>query len=82
MSLLWLLLALLEVIIVVFTLVDAFSRHLGAGKTAAWILLILILPLVGAVLYWLIRPTSASEVEEARLARAEMRRESERRPFG
>ena len=82
MSLLWLLLALLEVIVVVFTLIDVFTRHLGAGKTAAWILLVLILPLFGAALYWIIRPTSASEVEEARLARAELRRESERRPFG
>ena len=81
MSLLWLLLALLGVIVVVFTLVDVFTRHLGAGKTAAWTLLVLILPFAGAVLYWIIRPTSASEVEEARLARAEMRRDMERRPF-
>jgi hypothetical protein len=82
MSLLWLLLALLEVIVVIFTLVDVFTRHLGAGKTAAWVLLVLILPLAGAVLYWIIRPTPTGEVEAARLARSELRRESERRPFG
>ena len=81
MSLLWLLLALLEVIVVVFTLVDVFTRHLGAGKTAAWTLLVLILPLAGAMLYWIIRPTPVSEVEEARRARADLRRETERRPF-
>jgi len=66
----------------VFTLVDVFTRHLGAGKTAAWTLLVLILPLAGGALYWIIRPTSASEVEQAQLARAELRRETERRPFG
>jgi len=82
MSLLWLLLVLLLAIVAVFTVVDVFGRHLGAAKTAGWILLVVILPLVGPAMYWIIRPTSASEIEETRLARAEMRREAERRPFG
>jgi hypothetical protein len=82
MSLLWLLLVLLEVIVVVFTLIDVFTRHLGAGKTAAWTLLVVILPLAGAALYWIVRPTPPAEVEQARLARSELRRETERRPFG
>jgi hypothetical protein len=81
MSLLWLLLILLALIVAIFTLVDVFSRHLGAGKAAAWTLLVLILPLLGSALYWIIRPTPTSEVEAARLARSELRRETERRPF-
>jgi Phospholipase_D-nuclease N-terminal len=82
MSLLWLLLALLMAIVAVVTVVDVFGRHLGAAKTAGWILLVLIVPLAGPALYWIIRPTPTSEIEQIRLARAEMRSETERRPFG
>jgi Phospholipase_D-nuclease N-terminal len=42
-----------------FTVVDLLRRELGAQRTAAWLLLILILPFVGAALYWVLRrPTT------------------------
>jgi uncharacterized protein (DUF58 family) len=62
-SLLWTLIAILVAIIWVITLIDLFRRHLGAGPTAAWVLLVIILPFIGALIYWIARKPSADEVE-------------------
>jgi hypothetical protein len=80
-SILWYLLAALAIIAALGTIIDVFTRHLGAGKTAAWVIGVLIFPLIGAAVYWIRRPMSRREVDETYLARAELRRETERRPF-
>jgi hypothetical protein len=80
-SILWYLLAALAIIAALGTIIDVFARHLGAGKTAAWVIAVLIFPLIGAAVYWIRRPMSRREVDETYLARAELRRDTERRPF-
>lgn len=62
-------------IVVVITLADLFGRrHLGA-KAVWWALLIIVLPFIGAVIYWYVRPASAEDVQRAAQAQADLRRE-------
>jgi hypothetical protein len=42
---------------------DIVRRHLGAGRTAAWLLIVILLPFAGALLYWILRPTPPEEVQ-------------------
>ena len=39
----------------VFTVVDLFSRHLDRRHTLAWLLIVILLPFAGALLYWVMR---------------------------
>jgi hypothetical protein len=73
MSLLWTLIGILVVIIWVITLVDLFRHPRGAGRTLLWVVLILILPFIGAVLYWALREPTAQEVENARITGGDVR---------
>ena len=50
------------IMIWVFALVDLFGRaDLGGGAKVLWLLLIIFLPLFGALIYFLTRPTPAEE---------------------
>jgi Phospholipase_D-nuclease N-terminal len=62
-SLFWTLIAICVAIIWVITLIDLFRRHLGAGPTAAWLAIVILLPFVGALAYWIMRKPSSDEVE-------------------
>ena len=55
MTWLWIALALTVVIVWVFSLADLFSRHLDRRQTLAWLLIIVLLPIAGAILYWVVR---------------------------
>ena len=63
MTILWIAVAIVVLILWVMSLVDLFRRRPGTGKTVAWVLLIIILPFVGSVLYWALRPASAAEIQ-------------------
>ena len=78
MGLLWTLIGVVVVIIVVLTIVDIVRRHLGAGATTAWILIVIIVPLIGAIIYWAMRKPSADEVEQSYLSDAERRAQANR----
>ena len=43
----------------VFTVVDLFSRHLDRGRALAWLLIVILLPFAGALLYWAMRRREA-----------------------
>jgi hypothetical protein len=45
------------------TIWEIVRSHLGAGKTAAWLLIVILLPIVGSALYWVLRKPEADEVE-------------------
>jgi uncharacterized membrane protein len=49
--------------LVVVTIVDIFRSDLGAGKTAAWVIIVLLVPFIGAALYLALRKPSADEVQ-------------------
>ena len=63
MSILWATVAILLVLCWVVSMVDLFKRHLGTKTTAAWLCLIVLLPFVGVILYWVLRKPSEEEIE-------------------
>ena len=59
MSLLWGALAVVAAIVWLVTISDLFRRHLDTARTVAWLLIVLIVPLLGAALYWGVRGPDA-----------------------
>jgi len=78
MGLVWPLILFVVVIIVVLTIIDIVRRHLGPGPTAGWILIVVLLPVIGAIVYWVMRKPSADEVEQSYAADAERRAQANR----
>ena len=78
MGLVWSLIGFVVLIIVVLTIVDIVRRHLGAGATTAWILIVIIVPIIGSIIYWAMRKPSADEVEQSYLSDAERRAQANR----
>jgi hypothetical protein len=81
MTIVWVTLAIAVVIVWVISLVDIFRRHLGAQRTAAWVLIVLILPLVGSVLYWALRKPEPGEAQRIADAQRDRREQAARKPF-
>jgi hypothetical protein len=77
-SLFWTLIVICVVIIWVITLIDLFRRHLGAGPTAGWLIIVILLPFVGAVAYWIVRKPSSEEVQHSMQVQADIQREQQR----
>jgi hypothetical protein len=46
-------------------LIDIFRRELPGGTKAAWILIVVVLPVVGTVAYFLLRKPTEKEIQEA-----------------
>jgi hypothetical protein len=53
------------IVLWVFTLKDLFQRASSGWKIALWALIIIILPLVGCLLYWVLNPTKWNREVEA-----------------
>jgi hypothetical protein len=65
--------------------VDVFRQGGSGLKIAAMLVLILVVPVLGPVLYFVFRrpaPESAASVEAAYMAQEDLRREAARRPVG
>jgi hypothetical protein len=65
----------------VVSVVDIVRSHLGRGQIAAWLLIVLLLPLVGSGLYWALRKPSAEDVEYQAESERALRESAHRRPF-
>jgi Phospholipase_D-nuclease N-terminal len=50
-------------------LIDIFRRDLPRGTTAAWVLIVVLLPVVGTITYFVMRKPTEKEIEQARQAR-------------
>jgi hypothetical protein len=59
MTAFWVAISIALVIVWVFTLVDLFSRRLDRRHMLAWLLIVILLPFAGAVLYWVVRRREA-----------------------
>ena len=81
MSIFWIIGFVILALIWIITMVDVFRRHYSAKATAGWLLLIVILPFIGALIYWGTRKPSDHDVEEQYLGEAEMRRSAGAQPF-
>jgi cbb3-type cytochrome oxidase subunit 3 len=80
-SLLWGTIALLLVIVWVISVVDIVRRHLGASRTIGWILLVTVLPFIGAVVYWALRKPGQEEIERLAVLSSESHDSVSRPPF-
>jgi hypothetical protein len=68
-------------VIWVITVADIFRRRLGAGPTAGWLIIVLLLPFIGALIYWARREPSRDEVEDQAVAERALREAHRSRPF-
>ena len=69
------------VVVWVLTIADMIKRHLGGGKLAAWLIIVLLLPFLGSLLYWALRKPTPEEAERQIAMEAEMRHGTQRAPF-
>ena len=62
-------------LLVVWTigLVDIFRRDLPWGRKAGWMLVVVLLPVVGTITYFLFRKPTEAEIKQAQQARADLR---------
>ena len=74
MTLLWIFVSIIAVILAIVTIVDIVQRHYGGGKTALWIVLVVILPFLGSIAYWALRKPAPADAEAVYLEQAELRR--------
>jgi len=81
MSLFWIIALSVLAVIWVITIVDVIRRHHSAAATAGWLALIVLVPFVGALVYWGMRKPTPEEVERRQLGEAELRRSAASRPF-
>jgi len=81
MNLIWATISIAVLIIWVITIFDLFRHHLGASRTALWLLLIIILPFVGAVIYWSVRKPDPGEAEREAEGIAARREEAREQPL-
>ena len=75
MSLLWGTIGILVLIVWAITIYDIIRRHLGGKPTALWLLLVILLPFIGALVYWLMRKETPDDVEDYVAADAALRAE-------
>jgi hypothetical protein len=81
MSFIWWMIAVAVVIVWAISVVDIVRRHLGGGRTAAWLLIVLILPFLGSVIYWALRKPEPDEIKRTADAERDRREQAQRRPF-
>ena len=76
------LLGLILLVIWVFTIADIVRSHLGTAKTSAWILIVVIVPFLGALIYWFwLREPSETEVQRQIDNEQAMRESAHHAPF-
>jgi hypothetical protein len=81
MTVFWIIGVIALAIIWGITIVDLFRRHYSGAATVGWLALIVLLPFIGALAYWVVRKPSREEVEQQYLGEAELRRSTAARPF-
>ena len=60
MTAFWVAISVALVAVWVFTVVDLFSRNLDRRHALAWFLIVILLPFIGALLYWVLRRREAT----------------------
>src|SRR4051812_40468400 len=68
-------------VVVVGTVVDIFRRHYSGAATVGWGALVIVLPFVGAVIYWVARKPEPGNAENLYPLEAGQRHEAARRPY-
>jgi uncharacterized membrane protein YhaH (DUF805 family) len=76
MSLVWASIIVALFIIWVLTIGDIIRRRLDAKTTAAWLCLVVLVPFVGAAVYWFARKPTPGELQQTVDAQRELREHS------
>jgi hypothetical protein len=74
MTVLWVIVGGLLVVAWVLSVVDIFRRQYSGWTTVGWLVLIVILPFIGSLIYWRMRQPTSAEAEQEYLAEADRRR--------
>jgi uncharacterized membrane protein YhaH (DUF805 family) len=80
MSLMLTLVAIAVMIIWAITIGDIVRRRLDVKRTAGWILLVVLVPVLGSLVYWALRKPTADELQQGLGARADLPHERARPP--
>jgi len=64
----WVFILIPLVIVWALGVVDIVRRDLSRGATAAWILIVVLLPVIGTLLYFLLRKPTEEEIRQAQQA--------------
>ena len=80
-TLLWIVIAVAVVAVWLLGVVDIFKRKLDAKHTSAWLLIVVLLPILGTILYWMLREPDPGDLRRAEAAQRELRHERHDRPF-
>jgi uncharacterized integral membrane protein len=65
----------------VVSIVDIVRSRLSRGQTAAWLLIVILLPFVGSLLYWALRKRSPDEVQYQADSERALRESAHRQRF-
>jgi hypothetical protein len=80
MEFFWFLVMPFLVILAVLTIVDV-VRHKEGWSIAGWTLLVIVLPVIGSLIYWLTRKSAPVDVEQAYLAEQDRHYQSAHKPI-
>ena len=80
MGLFWLIIVPVVIVIAAITIVDIVRRKQGGWTITGWVLLVVLFPVIGAVIYWATRKPTAAEVDQTYLAEADVRSHNQRLP--
>ena len=76
----WIVSACVLAVVWVLTIIDIIRRHYSTGATIGWLALIILIPFIGAIIYWIVRKPTQDELEQAYRAEADFRRGTSPRP--
>ena len=68
-AMVWVFILLPLLVIWALGLIDIFRRDLPRGTKAAWAVIVVLLPVVGTVVYFLLRKPTEEEIRQTRQAR-------------
>ena len=78
----WVFILLPLIVVWVIGVVDIVRRPLSRQATAAWIVVVLVLPLIGTLVYFLLRKPTPEEIELQQAAAADLRHANARSDIG
>jgi Phospholipase_D-nuclease N-terminal len=68
-AMVWVFILLPLLVIWALGLIDIFRRDLPRGTKAAWAVIVVLLPVVGTIMYFLLRKPTEEEIRQTRQAR-------------
>jgi len=77
----WIVIATAVAVVWLLGIVDIVKRGLDGKRTAAWLLIVLLLPILGTILYWVLREPDPGDLRRAEAAQRDVRHQRQERPY-